>query len=145
MKKLIAIGFIFVFFASCNAQNIKIKNLSKEKELNYTLALIEPTKISSSILYNNTMYITIYSMNDPIATPKNFSEDTHESLSSLMISIKSDDTYSSSKDSKLIKIAGMYNPKILEINEFRYPKFLVKIEYGAFNNRKIETYKLEGI
>jgi hypothetical protein len=145
MKDLLISIFILVFFANCNAQKILVENLSKNKELNYTLALIEPTEITSNILYNSTMYITVYRMNDPIATPDKFSVDTHESLSSFMVSVKSDDTYINSNDSKLIKITGMYNPKILEIKELTYPKFFIKIEHGVFNNRKIETYKLEGI
>ena len=36
-------------------------------------------------------------------------------------------------------------PKILDIKESKYPDFTIEIEYGNFDNRKIESFEFEGV
>ena len=79
---------------------------------------------------------------DSKVTPENFSEGD-EFLQSYMISVTPDGDYYT--NSKLYKIEGLCNPKILEIKETTFPKFLIKVEHGLFNDRKTKLFELEGV
>ncbi len=145
MKKiLLTLGLLFCF--SCKAQIPLVENLSSEKNMNYTFALIDLKSIVTKELYDEALYITVYKIYDPIATPKDFNPtDGHDVLDSYIISLKSSDTYINSNDSRLFKIKGVYNSKILEIKEISYPKFSIKIEYGVFNKRKVKSFEFTGV
>ena len=144
MKKIVLI-FVIGFCFSCRAQQPILEDLSSKSIMNYTFALIHTEKIIRKELYNSTLYIAVFQISDPQATPNNFSQGTHEVVDSYIVSVKSDDTYYSSSDSKLYKIEGIYSPKIIEIKESNYPKFIIKIEHGFYDKRKIETFEFEGV
>lgn len=145
MKIFCQILLIFISI-SCKAQQPLIEDLSNESKMNYTFALLDTKKTVTAELYNQILYVTIYQIYDPQATPDNFSPtDGDDVLESYIISVKSSDTYSSSSDSKLYKLKGLYNPKVIEVAEMNFPKFSIKIEYGRFENRKIEVFEFEGV
>ena len=141
MKKITAI-LLFLVFISCKAQLPKVKNLSNNQQLNYIFANIFPKEIMRKELYRGGLFVTIFQISDSKATPKDYFEDGHEILYSLIISVAPDGEYT---DSRLYKIEGLYNPKIEEIKETKYPKFSVKIEYGPYDKRKIELFEFEGV
>ena len=142
MKKTLLI-FMIGFCFNCSAQRPVLEDLSSKSDLNYTLALIRTGKTIRKELYNGGLIVTIYQISDPKATPVSFSQDGEGFLDSYIISSISDDEYYAT--SKLYKIKGVYNPKILEIKEMVYPKFLIKIEYGAFKKRQIKVFEFEGM
>lgn len=137
MKIFIPILFIF-FFVNCKAQ--KIKDLSSNQEMNYIFARIY-TKSITKELYDGILFVTIYEISDSNATPEDFSEG-EEFLYSYLISVIPDGDYYSY--SKLYKVEGLINPKILEIKETIFPMFSIKIEHGDYKNRKIEVFEFEG-
>lgn len=141
MKKVIA--FLFVFFALiCNAQNdIKVTALTPNTELNYIISNLLVCEKKAS-LYNGAFYVDLFLMSDSKATPSEFSPESCEILYSFLVSIKPDGDYYSW--SKLYKIEGMYDPKIVEIIEIKYPSFYVKIEHGAFDDRNVELFEFSG-
>ena len=136
MKNIISILLIF-FFISCKAQ--KIKDLSENKEMNYIFARTSKNVIVKE-LYNRGLFVTIFQLSDSKATPDEYMEDF---LSSYMISVVPDGDYYS--HSKLYKLEGLIIPKIIEIKESVYPKFIIKIEYGSFlEKRKVKSFEFEG-
>ncbi len=138
MKKNIFILFI-LFQIGCFGQKPIIKDLSKETLSNYFLANIyETNKLSFEEIYKGAFFLRIYKMTDPKATPENYSEGTHEVVSSILISVVPDDVdYTTSK---LYKIEMLSNPKIVEIKETTYPEFVVSIESGIKTKRSVQHY-----
>tara|TARA_R110001583_G_scaffold147991_2_gene299976 strand:- start:5698 stop:6051 length:354 start_codon:yes stop_codon:yes gene_type:complete len=116
--------------------------MSRNEEMNYIFARIYPENIIRKELFKNGLYVTIFKISDSKVTPENFSEGD-EFLQSYMISVTPDGDYYT--NSKLYKIEGLCNPKILEIKETTFPKFLIKVEHGLFNDRKTKLFELEGV
>ncbi|MBN4047103.1 hypothetical protein JYU05_01000 [bacterium AH-315-P13] len=144
MKKVIAL-FVFSFFLlSCSSQEILVRNLDYNSEMNYIFSRINPTTIYKEGLYNGGVFVTVYKMSDSKTTPEDYSEG-HEFLSSLIISVTPDGDYYSY--SKLYKIEGLIIPKVLEIKETTAPNFSVKIEHGSYrdNKRKTKTFNFKGV
>lgn len=142
--KTIKISFILsLFFLSCNSQNFIIEDLSNEAEMNYVFANVLKDSIIKRELWNGGQFITIFTIFDSKATPENYFEGTDEVLSSLLISAVPDGDYYT--NSKLYKVKGLYNPKIIEVAQMDFPKFSVKIEHGSYNKRKIEVFEFNGI
>lgn len=142
MKKVIVILMIGFLNPICFGQTGKIKDLSNDIEMNYIFARINPENIVIKKLYNSGLYVTIYQISDSKATPENFSEGTEEFLISYIISITEDGDYYTG--SKLYKLEGLIYPENLEIKELVYPKFLVSIEHGFYNKRKLESFIFDG-
>ena len=142
MKYIIAILFTFSFL-SCKAQVLEIKDLSNQQGLNYILANILIERTYKKELFKGGQYLTIFQINDSKITPSNYFEGTDEILDSYLISVVPDGDYY--PGSKLYKIGGILNPKILEIKEIISPKFIIKIEHGVYDKRKIETFEFEGV
>jgi len=142
MKKVIFILILCLTFWSCSSQEILVKNLDDNSEMNYIFSRINPTTIYKDELYKGGLYITIYEMSDSKATPKERIEDF---LSSYIISVRPDSDYYSY--SKLYKIEGLIIPKIIEIKETVAPNFSIKIEHGSYrdNKRKMEIFEFEGV
>ena len=142
MNKQLSTLIIFYFFTlnSCKSQEILVKDLSNEADMNYIFARINPTQTRSTILYNYGLFVNIYKFSDSKITLEKEMEDF---LSSYLVSVTPDGDYYSY--SKLYKIEGLYNPKIIEVKETEgLDKFKIKIEFGAYNNRQIQNFELEG-
>tara|TARA_B110000240_G_scaffold198066_1_gene256137 strand:+ start:3685 stop:4116 length:432 start_codon:yes stop_codon:yes gene_type:complete len=142
MRKIITLITLLTFL-SCSSQNLKIKDFSDKKDINYIFARINLKNIISKELYDRGIFIKIFEISDSKATLKNISEGTEEFLSSYIISVVSDGDYYTG--SKLYKVEGLLNPKIIEIQKESYPDFIINIEYGTSKNRKIEILKFEGV
>ncbi len=127
-------------FLSCSSQKALVKNLDFDSEMNYIFSRINTSTVLKEELYNGGLYVKVFQISDSKATPKKYLEDF---LSSFIISVTPDGDYYSY--SKLYKIEGIYNPKILEIKETNAPKFSIKIEYGPAKNRKIELLNFDGV
>ena len=133
MKRQLSVFILLYFFTlnSCKSQEILVKDLANEVDMNYIFARINPTQISSTSLYNNGLFVNIYKLSDSKITPEKFKEDF---LSSYLVSVIPDGDYYSY--SKLYKIEGLYNPKIIEVKETQgLFNFIIKIEFGIYNNR----------
>ena len=142
MKYIITILLTFLFF-SCKAQLPKVKNLSNHQQLNYIFANIFPEKTIKKELFQGSFYVNIFQMSDSKATPKGYFGDGHEILYSFIVSVIPDGEYSSSA---LYKIEGLIIPKIIEIKESTYPKFIIKIEHGSFlEKRKVKSFEFEKV
>ena len=142
MKRQLSVFILLYFFTlnSCKSQEISVKDLANEVDMNYIFARINPTQISSTSLYNNGLFVNIYKLSDSKITPEKFKEDF---LSSYLVSVIPDGDYYSY--SKLYKIEGLYNPKIIEVKETQgLFNFIIKIEFGIYNNRQIQNFELEG-
>jgi hypothetical protein len=142
MKRQLSVFILLYFFTlnSCKSQEILVKDLANEVDMNYIFARINPTQISSTSLYNNGLFVNIYKLSDSKITPEKFKEDF---LSSYLVSVIPDGDYYSY--SKLYKIEGLYNPKIIEVKETQgLFNFIIKIEFGIYNNRQIQNFELEG-
>lgn len=140
MKKVIFTISLFLSFWSCSAQVPVLKNMESNSEMNYIFARINPAHILQRELFNGGLYITVYSISDSNATPKNNMEDF---LTSYIISVVPDGDYYS--QSKLYKIEGLYNPKILQIKESKAPDFIIKIEYGAKEKMNTKIFELNSV
>jgi len=140
MKKAIFITTFWLSFLSCSSQEAVLRNLDYNSEMNYIFSRINPYDIFNKELYNGGLYVKIFLMSDPKVTPKKYMEDF---LSSYIISVSPDGDYYS--NSRLYKIEGVYNPKIVEIKEDLSLKFSINIEHGFHDKRKIETFILEGV
>ena len=140
MRKFILI-LIFATL-SCKGQEVKKIDLSGESEMNYIFARISNSKPNSKWLYNYGLHVNIFKLSDSKATPKGQFKEYHGSLVSYLVSIAPDGDYY--VWSKLYKIEGLLNPKIIEIKELTYPKFLIKIEHGSYNNRLTDLIEIIG-
>ena len=79
--------------------------------MNYLFARIAPKLTINKELYKESLYITIYQLSDSKATPENFFDGYDGTLASFIVSIIPDGDYYTR--SKLYKIEGFLNPKIL--------------------------------
>ena len=144
MKKML-LSLVLCYYTTAMAQKIGVQDLSDHQELNYTFAFLEPHKVIFEKLYNQFLNLSIYPFNDWLATPENFSPtDGEDVLKSYIISVRTADLYSPLNKGKLFKIVGLYDPKILEIKETKYPYFTVTIEYGAYDQRQEKVFTLKG-
>ena len=139
MKKILSIIIIAISYSSCLSQNIIVKDLSSSSGLNYILSNIWEETIIGKELWNGGQYVKIFKISDSKVTPEEYFQVTGEILSSLIISSTPDGDYYTT--SKLYKIEGIYNPKVLEIKEEKYPIFSVKFEHGFYGKRKTEVLK----
>lgn len=139
-KKIIWLVIILLSYG-CGAQKDMI-DLSDNYEANYFLSNITQCHAVVKEMFDSSFYINIFEISDSSITQKNNTE-TEQVLSSYLITIIPDGDYYTS--SKLIKIEGLMNPKIMKIVEFEYPRFKIVIEYGAFNNRVKQDYEIVGI
>ena len=146
MKNLIILIILSTISFSCQGQKIKEIDLSSNTEMNYVFAFLEPKKVIQKELYNHFLFISIYPINDWLSTPNNFSPtDGEDVLNSYFISVKTADSYTNTNDSKLFKITGFYDAKILEVQEEKYPNFMIKFQYGLIGEKKIKIFKFKGV
>ena len=143
MKKLVLI--LTLLTLNCNSQEGKVIELVEEEysEMKYIFARILPELTVQKELYNGGVFLTIFLISDSKATPEEFSPGTEEFLNSYFISITEDGDYYSG--SKLHKIEGLINPKILEIKETKYPEFYIKIEHGFNKNLRFTFFDFKGL
>lgn len=133
-------------YLSCNAQHALLKDLSDNTTMNYTFAFIDKEEIQIKTLYNETLYIKIFKVLDPHATPDDFSPtDGQDVLESFIISVKSSDLYSKNIDSKLYKLEGFYRPKILNIKEISYPEFMIEVEHTKNMERRVDIFRFKSL
>ena len=74
MKRQLSVFILLYFFTlnSCKSQEILVKDLANEVDMNYIFARINPTQISSTSLYNNGLFVNIYKLSDSKITPEKF-------------------------------------------------------------------------
>jgi hypothetical protein len=62
MKKQILVFILLYLFTlnSCISQEIVVKDLADEVNMNYMFSRINPTQIISTSLYNNGLFVNIY-------------------------------------------------------------------------------------
>jgi hypothetical protein len=144
MKKAVSILILCLTLWSCSSQAPIVKSLDNNSEMNYVLANIWKPNIKKE-LWNGGLYVKIFEMKDSKATPEGFFEGYDGVLESLLISaIPDGDNYT---NSKLYKIEGILNPKVIEIKETTAPNFSIKVEHGSYrdNKRKIEIFEFKGV
>lgn len=142
MKKIFFL-LILLSTISCEAQGREVKVIEFNKgyeDMKYIFARISPSKSILEELYNGGLFARIFQLSDSKVTPTEYMEDF---LSSYIISVTEDGDYYT--ESKLYKIEGMYDPKVLEVKETKYPSFNIKIEYGPYNKREVKNFELKGI
>ena len=122
------------------AQQVKLKDLTGDSKANYFFANIQSVEFLSHPLFERALFINAYLIYDSEATPTDYFEGTDEILSSILISIRPDGDYYI--ESKLYKMEGLENPKILAIQEGVFPDVIVEVEYGKKNKRKTERIRL---
>lgn len=135
MKKLLIL-YTIIISSICSAQ---IKEIS-DYYSNYILATIYRTDYLNYQIYNRSLFLNIFSINDSKGTSTDSFNETDEVLQALIISVSPDGDYYTT--SKLYKIDELIFPKIVEINETKYPEFIIKIETGMNNNRIVKEYKI---
>lgn len=140
MKKIIILFILSLTNFSCEAQKNKILDLSNSTEMNYIFSRLSKDKPVFKELYDRGLFITVFKISDTKITPSKYMEDF---VNSYIISITPDGDYYSW--SKLYKIEKFYNSKILEIKEDKYPIISIKLEYEENAEKKIKTFKFEGI
>lgn len=131
---------LFLFARASFAQEIKFKDLSEDSKTNYFLANIQRVEYLSYPLFERAIFINAFLIDDSEATPTDYFEGTDEVLSSILISIIPDGDYYT--ESKLYKVEGLENPKILAIHEGLFPEVIVEVEYGRKNKKKTERIRL---
>ena len=114
-----------------------------ESQMNYVFSRIYNEKPIFKSLFNSSLYISIFRYSDSKINNESLNSETEEFYDSYLISISPDGDYYTK--SKLFKIKKLFNPKILEIKEEKYPNFKVKIESGLSNHRKVTSYQLKGL
>lgn len=122
---------------NCKAQGELIE-MTANNDLNYYFSNISEVNLKNHSLFSRAMFVNVYTVNDPKATPDNYFEGYDGILQSLFIAVKPDGDYYSW--SKLYKIESILNPKIITINELKYPEFEIVIEFGNKNNRSSKSY-----
>jgi hypothetical protein len=127
---------------TCLGQNVNVRDLSDESQANYFLANINRVKFLSHQLFEGGLYINAFIIDDSKATPTGFFEETEEILSSILISIMPEVDYYTK--SKLYKIEGLENPKIVSLKEKEFPEFMMTLESGPVENRQTFEYNLRG-
>jgi hypothetical protein len=131
---------LFLFARASFAQEIKFKDLTEDSKTNYFLANIQRVEYLSYPLFERAIFINAFLIDDSEATPTDYFEGTDEVLSSILISIIPDGDYYT--ESKLYKVEGLENPKILAIHEGLFPEVIVEVEYGRKNKKKTERIRL---
>jgi len=121
----------------------EVKELSIYETANYLLANITEINYSYQEVFNRSFFISVYTLNDSKATPLEYFEEYDGVLSSILISIIPDGDYYS--QSKLFKIEGLENPKIVSLKEKEFPEFVITVESGPVENRQTSEYKFKGI
>ncbi len=143
MKKtkflIVLIIVSIVTLSGCRAQKNELYEFSNNAEMNYIFSRISKDKPLMKVLYDGGLFITIFKISDSKATPSKYLEDF---VSSYIISVTPDGDYYSW--SKLYKLEGLYNSKILEIKETNYPYFMIKVEHGVLGKEIVEIFKLQG-
>ncbi len=139
-KPIVLLILLGIITFSCKAQRLKAENISMNSEMNYVFARIYDEKPYTQILFDGSYLMSVFKFSDSKSTPENFSEG-HEFLDSYIISIVPDGDYYTT--SKLFKIEGLNDPKILDIKEQKYPHISLKIEHGFPNERKIDIVIVE--
>ncbi|WP_299834911.1 hypothetical protein [uncultured Tenacibaculum sp.] len=125
----------------CTAQQ-KYDLSSSEVKMNYIFSRMYKEKPLHKDLFNKKLFLAVYKFSDSKISKGNAISETHEFLDSFLISISPDgDGYSASK---LYKIEGVYNPKIIEIKEGKYPLFTITVAHGTAGNRKTESFQFKG-
>jgi hypothetical protein len=134
--------FFFQIEFTCTAQEAKIIELTSDETANYLLANITEINYSYQEVFNRSFFVNVYTVNDSKATPLDYFEEYDGILSSILISIIPDGDYYS--QSKLFKIEGLENPKIVSLKEKEFPEFVLSVESGPVKNRRTIEYKLWG-
>ena len=124
------------------AQEIRVLDLSDRTEMNYYFARVLDSTFNSKWIYNYALEVKIFEISDSKATPENLFEGYDGLLASYLVSVYPDDNYYNW--SKLYKIEGCMNSKILEIKETEYPYFTITIEYGVNGQREEKVFTLKG-
>lgn len=135
MKKILLL-YIILISSICSAQIEEISDSSSK----YILANIYRTDYLNHQIYNRSLFLNVFTINDSKGTFDNSFKETDEIFSAIIISISPDGDYYTS--SKLYKIRELIFPKILSIKETKYPEFIIKIESGMKNNRTIKDFKI---
>jgi hypothetical protein len=140
---LLLLSFFFIQIEfTCKAQDTKIIDLSSDKTANYLLANITEINYSYQEVFNRSFFLNVYTLDDSKATPLDYFEEYDGILSSILISIIPDGDYY--VGSKLFKIEGLENPKIVSLKEKEFPEFLITVESGPVENRQTIQYNLRG-
>lgn len=142
MKKIFGILTFIGIAISCQAQNIKVKDLSNDIDLNYLLASVLPEKTICKDIFNGGLYIKVFQLNDTKATKEEIFEGYDGVASSFLVSVMPDGDYYTT--SNLFKIEGLINPFIKSLSEGAYPEFTITLEYGLEDNRKIKEFSFKG-
>jgi len=141
---LLLISFFFLQIEfDCKAQEAKAKELSMHETANYLLANITEINYSYQEVFNRSFFLNVYTLNDSKATPLDYFEEYDGVLSSILISVIPDGDYY--VGSKLFKIEGLENPKIVSLKEKEFPEFILAVESGPVENRRTFEYKFKGI
>lgn len=135
MKKILLL-YIILISSICTAQIEEISDSSSK----YILANIYRIDYLNYQIYNRSLFLNIFTINDSKGTFDNSFKETDEVFEAIIISISPDGDYYTS--SKLYKIRELIFPKILSIKETKYPEFIIRIESGMKNNRTIKDFKI---
>lgn len=122
------------------AQEFKLKDLTGDSRANYFFANIQSVEFLSYPVFERALFINTILIFDSEATPADYFEGTDQVLSSILISIRQDGDYYT--ESKLYKLEGLENPKILAIHEGVFPEVIVEVEYGKKNKKKTVRIRL---
>ncbi|WP_299673062.1 hypothetical protein [uncultured Tenacibaculum sp.] len=140
MKRLF---FITVFSAilGCNAQK-KVDLSTTDVNMNYIFSSMYSTQPLHKELFNNSLFLSVYKFSDSKLSKGKMISESDEFMSSYMVSVTPDgDRYTGSK---LYKIEGVFNPKIIKVEEDKYPFFTIKVEHGLKSDRKTESFQFKG-
>ena len=139
-EKILGSNFFLsiIMIYSCSAQ--RVKELTEQNNTIYILANIYKVNYSFYSLYNS-FFVNVYSVHDSRVTLDKDFEGTDEVLSSILVSVFPDGDFY--ETSKLFKIERVLDPKVIEIKETTFPKFIISIEDGLASDRKIKEYVIE--
>ena len=122
---------------NCKAQGDLIE-MTDNTDLNYYFSNISHVNLKNHSLFSDAIFVDVYTIYDSNATPDNYFEGYDGVLQSLLIAVKPDGDYYSW--SNLFKIEGVLNPEIISINELKYPKFEIVVEFGNKKSRDSKSY-----
>jgi hypothetical protein len=144
--KISILLLLFFFFLqikyTCKAQDAKITELTSHETANYLLANITEINYSFQEFFNRSFFVNVYTLNDSKATPQDYFEEFDGIFSSILISIIPDGDYY--VESKLFKLEGLENPKIVSLKEKEFPEFVIAVISGPLENRKTFEYRFKG-
>ena len=136
--KTIFLGSLLFYIVGCNAQSNLVKDISEEKKTNYFLAVLDIDKTKQFRLNKGDFYVKTYIIYDSNATKEEHFEEYDGVIQSVLISIIPDGDYYT--DSKLFKIEGLYNPRVLSVNKTEDENYVISIESGLSNKKKVLDY-----